>query len=239
MPLMKLRVAEGVAELLMNNGENRHNPQFLAEILPLLDDIEADPANQALILSSSDPKCWSLGMDLEWLMAAVIDEARKPELRAFLHDMNRLYWRLLSYPMPVLAALGGHAFGNGAILASACDFRFMLGSRGYFCLPEVDVNIPLLPGMYAVLKKAVPPYLLNELTISGRRVGGQEAFEAHLAQAVFETREALEEGVRGFAKSFKKSRDAVREQKRRNYRWIKDVIDLDDPPLIDSLKVVV
>lgn len=236
---MNLSVHEGVAEIVLSNGENRHNPQFLAEILGLLDAIEADPLVQSLILSSNDPKYWSLGMDLNWLMAAVIDEAKKPEVRAFLHDMNRLYWRILSYPMPVLAAMGGHAFGNGAILASACDFRFMLASRGYFCFPEVDVNIPLLPGMYAVVKKAVPPYLLNELSISGRRVGGKEALEAHLAQGIFESPQELAEGVRAYAQSFKKSRDVVREQKRRNYQWIRDIIDRDDPPLIESLKLVV
>lgn len=238
MPVVSLSVADGIAEILMCNGENRHNPTFLQEIQQALNDAEADPRAQALILSSADAKCWSLGMDLDWLMPAIIDEARRPELRAFLFGMNDLYRRLLSFPLPVIAALGGHAFGNGAILSCACDFRFMLATRGYFCLPEVDVNIPLLPGMFAVLKKAVPPHLLNELALSGRRVGGQEALEQHLAQGVFAGAPELRAGVYAFAQGFKKNRTTLRAQKTRNYKWIFEVLDHEDPPLIETLNLV-
>lgn len=239
MPVMNLTIADGVAEITMTNGENRHNPTYLAEINQALDSVLADPGCQAVILASDDPKFWSLGMDLDWIMASAVDPTRQADLRAFLHGMNDLYRRFLSFPMPVIAAIGGHAFGNGAILSCSCDFRFMRSDRGFFCFPEVDVNIPFLPGMFAVVKKSVPAYLLNELALSGRRLSGAEALEHHVVQGVFEGPEAFREGVLRFAKGFKKGRAIVREQKIRNYNWIFEIIERDDPALIDSLTLVV
>ena len=239
MSVMRWSIEEGIAELTFTNGENRHNPQFLAEFHAALDAVEADPSARALILASDDPKCWSLGIDLNWIMAATVDPARHDEVRGFLNRMNDLYKRVLTYPMPVITAMAGHVFGNGAIFSCACDFRFMLSNRGFFCFPEVDVSIPFLPGMFAVVKKAVPPHLLNELAISGRRVGGKEALENHIVSGIFDSPEDLRRGARVFAQSFNKARGIFREQKLRNYKWIFEVIDRDDPPLIAEMKLVV
>jgi hypothetical protein len=39
---------------------------------------------------------------------------------------------------------------------------------GFFCFPEIDINIPFLPGMLAIVE-AVPYYKLEELVFSGKR----------------------------------------------------------------------
>ena len=62
--------------------------------------------------------------------------------------------RLVFRPENVAAA-----FGGGAILACACDYRLMRSDRGFFCFPEVDVNIPFLPGMLASVQRAVPAWV--------------------------------------------------------------------------------
>lgn len=48
---------------------------------------------------------------------------------------------MLTLPMPTVAAVTGHAFGGGALLAMAHDWRVMRGDRGYFCFPEVDIRL--------------------------------------------------------------------------------------------------
>ncbi len=51
-----------------------------------------------------------------------IQEKDHDTVKAFMYDMNRIFKRLLLFPVPVIAAINGHAFGNGAIVSCACDF---------------------------------------------------------------------------------------------------------------------
>ena len=73
-----------------------------------------------------------------------------------------------------MAAINGHAFAGGAIMACAFDFRFMRSDRGYFCFPEVDIQIPFMPGMDAILKKALPTSLVLEAQLTGKRYTAAE-----------------------------------------------------------------
>jgi enoyl-CoA hydratase/carnithine racemase len=56
-----------VAVLEMNNGENRHNLEFAGAMQQTLDDIMADAEIQAVVITSADARCWSLGVDIDWL----------------------------------------------------------------------------------------------------------------------------------------------------------------------------
>lgn len=46
-------------------------------------------------------------------------------------------FRLLTFPLVTVAAINGHAFAGGFILALACDFRVMTSGRGLMCMNEV------------------------------------------------------------------------------------------------------
>ena len=63
--------------------------------------------------------------------------------------VHELLARLLEIGVPTVAAIQGHAFAAGAMLALAHDERVMRADRGWSCLPEVDINIPFTPGMSA------------------------------------------------------------------------------------------
>ena len=76
-----------------------------------------------------------------------------------------------------MAAIGGHAFAAGAMLALAHDARVMRQDRGYFCLPEIDLATgqPLTPGMVALIAARLPAQTFHEAIATGRRYGGEEA----------------------------------------------------------------
>ena len=226
-----------VAVLSMDNGENRHNPLFIQEFLASMDAIEADPDVRAVVLVSSDAKTWSQGIDLAWIQTAAADRSRHGELRDFLNGLNSIFARVLTFPTPVIAAITGHCYGNGAILACACDFRLMRSDRGFFCFPEVDVNIPFLPGMMAIVEKAMPNYKIEELYFSGRRAGGQELADHHVVTRALEGSEAVVQAAIELAATFQKGRGIFGEMKRRKHARILEVFATADQPIIAGLKL--
>ena len=228
-----------VATLWMDDGENRHNPAFVAQFLAAMDAIEADPEARAVVIASKDPKNWSLGIDLVWIQEAMTDRARHDEIREFLRGLNRVYARCLTYPMPVIAAIGGHAFGDGALLACACDFRFMRSDRGFFCFPEVDLGIPFLPGMLAVVRTAFPDWKLDRMMLTGHRAGGTELAEARVVLQACEGPEALMQAATDFARTFDKGRGVFRVLKERRHRETLVVFETLDPPVIERLQLMV
>lgn len=227
-----------VAILTMQSGENRHNPLFAKEMLSALETIKSNESCKAVVITSNDDKCFSLGIDTDWLMPAM-KAGRTEEIKQFMYDMDEVFKTLLLFPLPVIAAINGHAFGNGAILACACDFRFMRSDKGFFCFPEVDLSIPFLPGMIEFVKKAMPYHRFNEMKLSGRRVSGKELENDHVVEKAYETQEALMEGALNYAKSFDKKRGIFGEHKKRLHKHIIETIDKDNAALIDALSLMV
>ena len=228
---------ENVAVITMTNGENRHNPTFTEAILKAFDEIEADGDITAVVITSNDPKNWSQGIDLLWMMD-VFGKKDFQSIKDFMYGLNRIFKRILLYPMPVVAAISGHAFGDGSIMACACDFRFMRSDKGFFCFPEVDISIPFLPGMFALLRKAMPYYKFEEAVFSGRRMGAKELEEHHvIVKACADNEELMKESV-AFAKAFKKKRAIFGEMKRRMHKHIVELMDKEDPEYIEPLKLM-
>lgn len=238
MALFELTKDEGVAVINMANGANKQNLEFAKGLNQLLDEILTDTEIYSIIITSSDEKNFCQGIDIDWLMEKYEQKDFK-SMKAFLYAMNDVFKRLLLMPVPVIAAINGHAFGNGAMLACACDFRFMKKDRGYFCFPEVDINIPFLPGMIAFVRKAIPEYKFNELKLTGKKVSAQELFEHHVIEKASDDKAALINDALSFAKTFKKNRNIFAEHKKRMYKTIIEVIDTQDPEYIDSLNLFV
>ena len=238
MSIMTLTTQGSVAVITLSNGENRQNPQFAATLKNTLAQVLENEQHKALVITSNDDKCWSLGIDTNWLMPAM--KANKvDEIRGFMHDMDDVFKILLLFPMPVIAAINGHAFGNGAILSCACDFRFMRGDKGFFCFPEVDLSIPFLPGMIAFVKKAIPYYRFNEMKLTGRRVTASELSADHVIEKVSADQASLLNDAMTFAGTFDKKRPIFAEHKKRLHKQIIQIIDEENKPFIDNLALMV
>jgi enoyl-CoA hydratase/carnithine racemase len=161
----------------LGDGENRFNPDSVAEIGKLLDEVEAADAPRALILSATG-KFWSNGLDLEW-MAGHADA-----IPAHVDAVHAMFARVLTLPLPTVAAIQGHCFAAGAMLALAADFRVMRADRGFFCLPEVDIHIPFTPGMAALIQARLTEKTAHEAMVTGRRYGGTDALAGGIVDVV-------------------------------------------------------
>ncbi|MEM6638948.1 MAG: enoyl-CoA hydratase/isomerase family protein [Pseudomonadota bacterium] len=238
MGIVDYQKQEKTAVVTLNNGANQQDIAFAEGMLAALDEAEADKAVSALVITSSDEKNWSQGVNLSFLGDA-LQNGRHDDVRQFMTGMNKVFARLLTCPFPAIAAITGHAFGNGAILSCACDFRFMRQDRGYFCFPEVDLNIPFLPGMNAFIRKAVPQHLLYDLQLTGRRITADELAQHHVLVSAHADAASTVEAAMAFAAGFTKARPIFGTHKLRLHKHILEIMETEDKPIIEKLEVMV
>jgi Delta3-Delta2-enoyl-CoA isomerase len=217
-----------VAVLTMNyKKENRFNPEFLGELMEVLDKVDGDSSIGALVFTGGDPKFFCNGLDLEWLMTQLPNIAKViPE---YMGSVNRLYRRVCLFPKPTVAAINGHVFAGGAFLACYMDFRFMREDKGWLCLPEVDINIPLLPAMAAITQAVVSPLGFREMYYTGRRFTAPEALQIGFADRVCGGDVLLAKAVEFAAELAKKRPATYAEMKRRLRAPIAEILDKVDP----------
>jgi len=196
--------------LRMTAGENRFNPEMLAAFSGALDEVEEaeGPASAVLV---GEGKFFSNGLDLDWM-------GQNPDrIGEVVNGLQGLYARLLGFPGTVVAAVNGHAFAGGGMLALACDQRVMRQDRGFFCLPEVDINIPFSIGMAALVQAKLTPALAHEVMLTGRRYGGGDAEQAGIVDATRPEAEVLPAAVERAAELAGKDPDVVGAIKRTMY----------------------
>ncbi len=232
MGLVDIAIDEHVAILALNDGENRFNPDFLHAFLDALDEVEQRTEALTVVVKGNHEKIFSNGIDLEWLVP-VIQQSDIDTAKDFFYLLNRLFLRLATFPTVTIAAMTGHAFAGGAIMSCAFDFRFMRADRGFFCLPEVDLGIPFLPGMNAILSKAIPRHMLEEMQYTGCRLTADQCAAHHIVRQACHI-DALMDTTLAFAKTLNKKRGIVQEMKRRLNREIIQAIEVEDIPYIES-----
>jgi Delta3-Delta2-enoyl-CoA isomerase len=201
---------DAIFVLDLGDGENRFNPDSLDALEGYLDQIEAAPTPRALVTAATG-KIWSNGLDLEW-MAAHGDQAMP-----FITRIHALLARVLELSVPSVAALQGHTFAAGAMFALAHDQRVMRADRGFFCLPEIDINIPFTPGMSALIAARLPAGTAHESMTTGRRYGGSDAAVAGIVDDAIGETDVLPRAIERAASLADKNPDTLRTIKQRLY----------------------
>ncbi|HWH30581.1 MAG TPA: enoyl-CoA hydratase-related protein [Mycobacteriales bacterium] len=160
----------------LGGDENRFRPDWVASVAAALEEVAGGDGPRALV-TRAQGKFWSNGLDLDWMGA-------NPEASpSFVDDVHALFARVLSLPVPTVAACQGHVFAAGAMLALAHDERVMRADRGYVCLPEVDLGIPFTPAMGALIQARLSHRTAHEAMTTGRRYGGLDAQAAGIVDA--------------------------------------------------------
>jgi enoyl-CoA hydratase/carnithine racemase len=155
----------------MGVGENRFHPDWIAAVNAALDEVEKADGPRALVTAATG-KFFSNGLDLDWV------SAHPGHLQDYIISVHEMLARMLSLPMITVAALQGHTFAAGAMLSLAHDFRVVRADRGYWCLPEADLNLPFTRGMSALIQARLTPQTAHEAMTTARRYGGRDALAA-------------------------------------------------------------
>lgn len=157
--------------------ENRFHPDWIAAVDAILDEATAAEGPAALV-TTGDGKFYSTGADLAWA------GANPDRIDWYLTQMQRLLARILTLPMPTVAALNGHTFGAGAFLAVAHDHRIMRSDRGYVCFPGVALGANYALASVDLVRSRLPAHLAHHALVSGQRYSGVDALAAGLVDAL-------------------------------------------------------
>ncbi len=224
---------DGIADIRLNRTErsNAMNEAMWQELRTAFNWADATPAVRVVILSGAG-KNFCAGIDLAMLggvaeAVANKDPARSREaLRRLILDLQDCLSSIERCRKPVLAAIHGACIGGAVDLVTCCDMRYA-ANGAQFSVREIDVGMTADVGTLQRLPRLVPDGVVRELAYTGRNVEADEAQRIGLVNRVFDTPEALVEGVRQLAQSIAaKSPLAIRGTKEMlNYGRDHSVVD--------------
>jgi enoyl-CoA hydratase/carnithine racemase len=174
---MEIEAIDGVRVLRLGDGLNAFDAAFVTELDESLASIEAD-TDATTLVTTAGGKHFSNGFDLEFLGSLELDA-----LMAFMNQTSAALARILVFPIPTVAAMNGHAFGIGALLALAHDQRVQSTERGWFCLPEVDLRMRFNPFQLALVTGKLSRPTAQEAVLIGGRYDGVASLAAGIVDA--------------------------------------------------------
>jgi enoyl-CoA hydratase/carnithine racemase len=71
--------------------------------------------------------------------------------------------------MPTIALLNGHAFAGGFMLSMYHDYRIFNPTRGFLCLNELDLGVPLKPAMSSIFRQKLTPQVYRDMVLEAKR----------------------------------------------------------------------
>jgi len=159
---------------------NAVDEKLVAAMHEALDSVETAAGDRAgaLVITGSG-KAFSVGLNLP-----AVTQYGPEKIEAFDKALKGLYGRLIKFQMPTIAAINGHAFAAGAFLALTCDYRVMRNDRGWFCISEVDVGVPIGAAEMAMAKDKLSASVCRDAVLTGKRYTGTECLEANIVDAV-------------------------------------------------------
>jgi feruloyl-CoA hydratase/lyase len=185
---VRVEVDEGVAWVELNRPEKRNamNPALNAEMVEVLEALDADDACGVLVLTGAG-EAFSAGMDLKEYFREV-DAGPDHVQRKVRRDAALWQWRMLrTYAKPTIAMVNGWCFGGAFTPLIACDLA-IAAEEATFGLSEINWGIP--PG--SVVSKALADtggsregllYVMTGRTFDGRRAAAMGLVNASVPRA--------------------------------------------------------
>ena len=187
--ILDLQLNDGVfiLELLNGDADNMLNLSVLQQWHEALDQVQAHAGNGALLIHCTHPKTFCTGIDLPWLFSQ-----EQSTILEFVSQLENLLLRLAVLDVPTVVAINGNCYAGGALLASACDFRFMRSDRGRFCFPEVKIEKAFTPVMLQVAQLLANERAVYELSITADAWGGEQCWQRGIIDAALPMETLLE-----------------------------------------------
>jgi len=164
---IKVEKKEGYVILTMDRpGDmNSLSRPMVAELMDSLTQIESDESVKAVVLTGGN-YIFCAGMDLKEM--SVLPDGDIDEYFSSMADFLKMVY---SFKKPVIAAVGGMAFGGGFNLATVCDF-IVASEAAIFGHPEIKFG---LNPLFDPLRRIVGHFKAKEITMIGDPIGAKQA----------------------------------------------------------------
>src|SRR5438094_6553727 len=185
--LVERRGAVGIVTLNRPQALNALNAELIAEVGAAFDDLEADPAIGAIVLTGNE-KAFAAGADIK-------EMAEKTYMQAYQEDFITRGWeRVAQCRKPVIAAVAGFALGGGCEIAMMCDI-VIAADNARFGQPEI--NLGTMPGAGGTqrLPRFSGKAKAMDLCLTGRMMDAQEAERAGLVSRVVPLDKRMDEAL--------------------------------------------
>ncbi len=201
----------GVLRVTLNRPQaaNALNTQMARDLLSLWTALAENPGEtRSVILTGAGERAFCAGADLkerhgmsdaDWQAQHVLFE--------------RQYWALLDVPVPVIAAVNGHAYAGGLEMILACDFAYAVPTAR-FALTEVTLGIMPGAGGTQFLPRAIGERRAKEAILTGRPIAAEEALAWGLVNRLFERERLMDEALAAAGAMADNAPIAVRQAKR-------------------------
>jgi enoyl-CoA hydratase/carnithine racemase len=177
MAMVALEDQGTVAIVRLTNGvTNPIGSEMIADLSAALEEVKR--RYRGLVLAGN-AKFFSIGLNLPELL-----RLEREAMAAFWNRFEDFALGLYLQPIPTACALTGHATGGGAILALACDYRFMAEGRRLIALNEVKIGVPVPYLADLMLRQIVTDRVAVDMEFRSRFLGPDEAKAAGLADVV-------------------------------------------------------
>ena len=170
-----------VATITLNRPKqlNALSAAVTGEVSAAIDELQADNAVRAIIITGAGERAFAAGADIGELnqIGSATDGRRMAERS---HQLGR---KMADLPKPIIAAINGFALGGGLELALACDIR-IAADTAQVGLPEVTLGI--MPGWGGTqrLARLVGPGAAKLLMMTGDRIDAGEALRLGIVERV-------------------------------------------------------
>ncbi len=192
------RIEDNIALIRMDDGKaNAMDVVFFEELRDAINLAEIEEASAIIIAGRNG--FFSSGLDLK-----LLSKLSPRELNSFAEMVSETMLRIYSLSIPTIAACGGHAIGAGAMLAFACDLRFVVDGPYRIQLDEVIHGVPLFSWMLLVGRTAIPVAWQTEALLHAKEYSPSEAVERGIFHGLVKSDEDLTIHVKGECERLKK-----------------------------------
>jgi len=202
--------------LTMTEGENRWNTTFVRAFDAALDEVEASMGPAALVTTSAHEKFFSNGLDLDWI--STDGDHPGGDRSVFGDEFMKVMGRIITLPVPTIAAINGHTFGAGLMCALGHDVRLMREDRGFLCANELQIGMTIPLPEVALFKHKIPAPAFHETVVLAKRWTAPAAVAAGFVEAAV-TFDALQERAMQRAEEL-----APLAANRKNFGWQKEAL---------------